>query len=73
MSEVDTMIELAYLYGVHNKEIEEVEEFDDFTDKIKEHAANLPEWFERHDEVSPLEVLHNYFFEEVLGKSKQKR
>lgn len=70
MSEVEMMIELAYLYGAYNKEIEELEEFDDFAEKIKEHVAKLPAWFERYDEASPLEILHNYFFEEILGKDR---
>lgn len=67
MSELEVMIELTYLYGVHNNELE-TEDFDDFVDVIKNHAANLPIWFARYSDTSPLQVLHDYFFEEVLGK-----
>ena len=72
MSELEVMIELAYLYGVHNNELE-TEEFDDFVDVIKNHAANLPVWFTSDKETSPLQVLHNYFFKEILGGDKNRK
>lgn len=68
MSELEIMLELAYLYGVHNKDIQEVEEIEDFVEKVKEQAAYLPIWFARYNDTSPLEVLHDYFKVEILGQ-----
>lgn len=69
MNKTEVMIELAYMYGLHDKGEEETEEFDTFMKTLEEHANNIIEvWFVADENTSPLQLVHDYFNKEILGK-----
>lgn len=66
MSEKEVRSELAYMYGLHDIE---VDEFEDFMEELEFHTLNITKvWFQKYLNVSPLQLVHDYFNKEILGQ-----
>lgn len=65
MNKQEVMCELAFMYGNQGT----VMDFEDMMDELHLHAENIVKvWFQKYLNVSPLQVVHDYFDKEILGK-----